>query len=460
MKKVQLPEHISLTPAGTYRVRYKKSNKYPIPFDKTYLTLDEAIQGKKEFLAKNDLGLLERQQQKSIGFSYFCDYLLNWYRNKPKKSSYNTLSNYKKKMNVLKLEFGNDDLKEITTHRIEMYLMRESKRNKISNGSKKGDIISAHTVHHEYTMLRLIFNKANDKVKYLLALYTGMRREEVCGLHLEDIDRNGKSVYIQRAIAQNDLTKEYEETKTKSTRSVRVLPLPSRFFKAFDEYLEWRKVFIQTLKVKTNGEYKEIPNLFLNKDGDFSRPENLSKRWKRFAKEVGINLTFHGLRHNFITNQLNYNDKVSERDVQEMAGHSNIKTTQRYNHPSKKKINQNAMEIFEHFTREELYKNGNESLTIPINHVVSIILGDSNYTKESDLKITLEEISSDRVDYLNISNVIGSCRDYLLANYPSLLRMNKYKFTKYDEKEILRNIISEFGNEFIIEKPKEYELSK
>ena len=38
--------------------------------------------------------------------------------------------------------------------------------------------------------------------------------------------------------------------------------------------------------------------------------------------------------------------------------------------------------------------------------------------------------------------------------------MNKYKFTKYDEKEILRNIISEFGNEFIIEKPKEYELSK
>lgn len=87
-------------------------------------------------------------------------------------------------------------------------------------------------------------------------------------------------------------------------------------------------------------------------------------------------------------------------------------------------------------------------------------MGDSNYTKESDLKITLEEISSDRVDYLNISNVIGSCRDYLLANYPSLLRMNKYKFTKYDEKEILRNIISEFGNEFIIEKPKEYELSK
>lgn len=504
MKKVQLPEHISLTPASTYRVRYKKSNKYPIPFDKTYLTLDEAIQGKKEYLAKNDLGLLERQQQKSIGFSDFCDYLLNWYRNKPKKSSYNTLSNYKKKMNVLKLEFGNDDLKEITTHRIEMYLMRESKRNKISNGSKKGDIISAHTVHHEYTMLRLIFNKAKvwgfidenpiigveepeyqqkeivvpdyeelpiiedkinradvkDKVKYLLALYTGMRREEVCGLHLEDIDREGKSVYIQRAIAQNDLTKEYEETKTKSTRSVRVLPLPSRFFKAFDEYLEWRKVFIQTLKVKTNGEYKEIPNLFLNKDGDFSRPENLSKRWKRFAKEVGINLTFHGLRHYFITNQLNYNDKVSERDVQEMAGHSNIKTTQRYNHPSKKKINQNAMEIFEHFTREELYKNGNESLTIPINHVVSIILGDSNYTKESDLKITLEEISSDRVDYLNISNVIGSCRDYLLANYPSLLRMNKYKFTKYDEKEILRNIISEFGNEFIIEKPKEYELSK
>lgn len=116
---------------------------------------------------------------------------------------------------------------------------------------------------------------------------------------------------------------------------------------------------------------------FLNKEGDFYRPNRLSRMWSRFAKENNINLTFHGLRHYYITNQMNYNDNLSPRDVQELSGHSNINTTYKYVHSSKKRIKENATNLFESFTNDSLYKNGDYCLVIPISHISTIILGDS-----------------------------------------------------------------------------------
>ena len=53
----KLPPHITKTADGKYRVRYQKSKKYPIPYDKIFDTLDEAIKANDEYLAKNTLKL-------------------------------------------------------------------------------------------------------------------------------------------------------------------------------------------------------------------------------------------------------------------------------------------------------------------------------------------------------------------------------------------------------------------
>ena len=40
----KLPAHVTKNSNGKYRVRYKKTEKYPIEYDKTFDTLSDAIQ--------------------------------------------------------------------------------------------------------------------------------------------------------------------------------------------------------------------------------------------------------------------------------------------------------------------------------------------------------------------------------------------------------------------------------
>lgn len=497
-----LPAHITRTQSSKYRVRYKKSSKFPVEYDKTFDTYDEACEANEQYLAKIALNVYTRKTKKDIGFSNFCDYVLEWYQNKPKQSSGNTLKFYRQYMNNLKIIFKNEKLRDITSYRIELALAKEKTRQKMGNGVKVGDTISENTLHHEFTVLRMIFNKAKkwrfiednpideveeptfkekeiivpeysdidrieeiimkapirERCQFLLSFFTGMREEEVCGLHLDDFDRAKKTVSIKRAIVQNDKTRKFEETKTKSQSSVREIPLPDRFFEILDLYLEYRKNFVNYLKQKTNGEYEEIPNLFLNKDGHFYRPARIGRKWGEFKVKYGLIITFHGLRHYYITNQMNYNDALAPRDVQKLAGHSNIKTTFKYVHPSQEKINNCATNLFNKFTKEQLYKNGKDIITIPISHIATIILGDPKYSKIEDLQITLSELSKKEVNFFNISEVMEDCKNYLQANYPSLIRIEKYKYGNKNEKEIMDNIQQEFGKEFKIQMNNEYNL--
>lgn len=496
-----MPSHITFE-KGKYRLRYKKSKKYPYEINQYFNTLGEAIKAKEEYLAKITLNIFNVYETKNISFSEFCDYFLDWYKNKSKRPSHNTLRGYTSKINRLKELFGNVNLADITTYQIELILAKEKNRFKFSNG-KSHETISAHTIHHEYTMLRMIFNKAyewkfisenpiqnveepyfeektievpeyeeletieeqiltapiRERCQFLLAFYTGMREEEVCGVHIEDIDFIKKNVKVKRAIVQDSFTKKYIEDKTKSQTSVRTIPLPNKFFSVLNEYYKYRDNLIEYLKIKTGGNYKEIPNVFLNKDGDFYRPNRLSRMWAKFAKANNIKLTYHGLRHYYLTNQMNYNDNLSPRDVQEIAGHANIKTTFKYVHPSEKRISDNATNLFSKFSKEELYKDNENTLTIPINHIATIILGKPILTNAEDLQITLSELSDDKVDLFNISTVMEKCKEYLENNYPSLKRITNYSDIIKDNKELINKLKIDYGNYFEVEKLKNEELS-
>lgn len=490
----KLPPHVTKLDNGKYRVRYKVTQKFPVEYDKTFETEKEALEANNDYLAKITLNIYNKRTKKDMGFSNFCDYVLDWYRNKQKKPSQNTIKHYRQYMDRLRPAFKNTNLRDISAYSIENFLIHEKTRQKMGYGAKVGETITDNTLHHEYVTLRMIMNKAQkwgfievnpmaeveapefkekkivvpeydeleeieskmmkapirERCQFLFGLYTGMREEEVCGLHLDDIDEENKCVYVKRAIVQNDTTKEYEETKTKSQSSVRTIPLPDKFFDVYHLYLKYREKYIDTLKKWTHNNYKEIPNLFLNRDGHFYRPCRLGRLWNRFAKENNIYLNFHGLRHYYITNQMNYNDDLSPRDVQELAGHANIKTTYKYVHASQERINNNANNIFNKFTKKELYKNGNDVLTIPITHIMTIMLGDPKFSKTEDLQITLTELSKIDVNLFNISNVMENCKTYLQTNYPSLNQLEKYKYMNLSEKEMMDSIKHQFGKEFQI----------
>ena len=492
----KLPSHVTKNKVGTYRVRYKKSEKYPISYDKTFETIDEAIKANNEYLGKIALKIYSKNSKDDIGFSNFCEQVLEYYRKKPKKSSQNTIKFYKKYMDVLKPYFKNRTLRSLTVLDIENFLAEEMNRPNLSNGAEKGDTISSHTLHHEYTVLRMILNKAvkwgfieynpinsveepeftekeievpeyeeryeietkiltapiEDRCMFLLGFYTGMREEEVCGVHLEDINYDNKVVYVRHAIVQNEKTGEYIEDKVKSKGSVRTIPLPDKFIEEYDKYLIYRKQKVNILKLRDN-DYNEIPNVFLNKDGHYFRPHTLSENWRKFRRkdEIDIGLTFHGLRHYYLTNQMNYNDELSDRDVQELGGHADIKTTYKYVHPSRDKIKKNATNIFHQFSKNDLYKNGPEYITLPIEHITTIILGDPKYSEMNELQISLAELSNREINLFNISTVMQEVKENLEDKYPMLKRLEKYKYTSMSVKEIIDCVKKEFGKEFKIE---------
>lgn len=488
----KLPSHITLTPDGKYRVRYQKSKKYPIPFDKVFDTLEEAIKAKEEYLAKNTLKMLRKT--KRMGFSDFCDYYLDWLRTT--NAAPGTIRSYKKYCNTLKIAIGNPDITEMDCHFISNILVMESKREKRGNGKKQGGVITANTLHHEYSMLNILFNKMftwhfisenpmteidepkfevkpievpeyeelesieakimsveniRNKLQFLIGLYTGEREEEVAGINMDnDIDRENCTFTVTKVIVQNE-DGEFVEADPKSKTSKRKLPFPPSLLPILDQYMIYRESIVNIIKSR-NLNYIDNRKLFINKEGDFYRPYRISREFSKFAKNNDIDLTFHGLRHYYITNQINFNPDLTDRDVQELAGHADLRTTQRYNHPSKKRINNNAVNIFNKFDINSIFKNGYDVFTIPIEHIASIIIGKSELSNVSDLKITLEVVSNEKVDYSNISNIIEKCKSLIISKYPALERLTQYKYGNYTNEEILEKIKKQFGKEVQIKK--------
>jgi len=79
------------------------------------------------------------------------------------------------------------------------------------------------------------------------------------------------------------------------------------------------------------------------------------------------------------------------------------------------------------------------------------VLGNADFSNINDLKITLEEISNEKIDFFNISSSIEYCRNFIEKALPSLKRIEKFKYTKIPKDTILKNLNSQFGKEIQID---------
>jgi site-specific recombinase XerD len=156
---------------------------------------------------------------------------------------------------------------------------------------------------------RLFNGIANVKHKSILftAYSSGLRVGETCSLRLQDIDRDRMQLFIYKG-------------KGKKDRMVPLSPLVSEILL---KYLEKEKI-------------KPLKYLF---EGDNpGKPISRSSAQKSFHKakegsEILKSVSFHSLRHSFATHMLEKG--VSTRYIQEILGHYDIKTTERYLHVAK-----------------------------------------------------------------------------------------------------------------------------
>ena len=92
-------------------------------------------------------------------------------------------------------------------------------------------------------------------------------------------------------------------------------------------------------------ESEELQSLFLTKNGKPIDRITVWKMIKEYARQAGItkNISPHTLRHSFATHLLD--NGADLRVIQEMMGHANISSTDRYMHVSKAHI-QKAFDAF------------------------------------------------------------------------------------------------------------------
>jgi integrase/recombinase XerD len=151
---------------------------------------------------------------------------------------------------------------------------------------------------------------SRDKAVLQTIYASGLRVSEVCGLNLQDVDD------------------EVVRIKGKGGKE-RVVPIAKAAVDAIDHYLQYYR--------QDSSDAKQVP-LFVSEKGKRIDRILVWKRIKHYAKcaDIQKEISPHTLRHSFATHLLE--NGADLRVIQEMLGHSNISTTDRYTHISQRHL--------------------------------------------------------------------------------------------------------------------------
>ena len=146
--------------------------------------------------------------------------------------------------------------------------------------------------NHSFTDRRL-------RVMLLVALDTGLRRGELCGLRQDDIEKDILAISVRP-----------ETSKVRKGRLVPVSPQVLKEIRSFINLIpqEWKTLW-----------------LFPANDGRKLLPENFGHQMRRASKKAGIPLKIHGLRHLCANEFLRSTGNIAL--TAQLLGHANIRTT-------------------------------------------------------------------------------------------------------------------------------------
>ncbi len=149
-----------------------------------------------------------------------------------------------------------------------------------------------------------------DRAILELFYATGIRRAELVGLHMSDVEPSHGTLHVRLGKGRKD----------------RFVPLGERALAWIQKYQrEARPLLLKQPDEK---------HLFLNCDGQPLSNDALSWRVRHYFQQAGITKrgACHLFRHTMATAMLDNGADI--RHVQEMLGHTQISTTQRYTHVS------------------------------------------------------------------------------------------------------------------------------
>ena len=162
--------------------------------------------------------------------------------------------------------------------------------------------------------LRSLRRRATALAAYI-ALMTGMRVGEICGLKLGNVSAKTRTIHVAATVVDG----EYQShTKSHKPRNVTI---GYRLLAAIQQYVEDTH---EALGLDTT---RDMPLLTI--DGAHVTPGMIDKQWSQMRAEMGIpngsHTAFHCLRHNHATSLLSSGHDMSA--VKSRLGHARITTT-------------------------------------------------------------------------------------------------------------------------------------
>jgi len=171
---------------------------------------------------------------------------------------------------------------------------------------------------------------------FLVALFTGMRQGEVCGLQWECVDFDSGTILIDKQLqslrgkVRGDKEK-YALVSTKNGKERTITAAPYIM-----EMLRKTKQTQDGYKKEFGAEFKDSSLVFTDEFGTRITPQALYQAFKLVVCELGMpTVRFHDLRHSYAVVSLKSGDDV--KTVQENLGHATASfTLDTYGHVTEK----------------------------------------------------------------------------------------------------------------------------
>lgn len=260
-----------------------------------------------------------------------------WWEEKEKHISLNSVTSYAAKVKEIKQEFGDIQVDELTVQQIHKWLKKKAAQGFAQRGINDRKSVLNGIMHHAIASGDITDNPVNSvppvkgetakkrhaasdqdidlieahKTDSLIARmfyfmeYTGCRIGECVVLQEKDIDRDAHTASIYKDLAfdgQDPVVKDSAKTEA-GTRTVLL----------FDNVLEILP------------QYEDKETFIFFPDG-LPRKSPYETATKRYRRETGVTATAHQLRHTFAG--IMHSAEIDAKDTQTVMGHSSILVTQ------------------------------------------------------------------------------------------------------------------------------------